>query len=90
LFEEVEDGLLRLGDKVLGRSLCKVLEHHPPAKKNEKRVFEVFAEFVVFALELPLEAGRIPGGYDGVDIRGSWGRLKLRCDRIMEVVVSAL
>ena len=45
--------------EVFGCGLCKVLERHPPAKKNEKRVFKVFAEFVVFDLEFPLEAVRL-------------------------------
>ena len=42
--------------KVFDCSVCKALERHPPAKKNEQRVFKVFAEFVVFDLEFPLEA----------------------------------
>lgn len=43
--------------EVLCYSLCQVLKGHPPAEQDEKREFEVFAEFVVFVLEFTLKAG---------------------------------
>lgn len=43
--------------EVLCCRLRKVLKGHPPAEQDEKREFEMFAEFVVFVLEFTLKAG---------------------------------